>query len=97
MDHWLEWKTAQTANASAGQDRSDDPNCPRWGLYRLGYGCYGAAPITYLASLTTHTFWCGWGIRLFTLSDLLRYCIYLKVAYCARGQLVNEVVEPERE
>ena len=40
VDHWLEWKIAQTANASAMQDRSamqDDPNRYSWVLYRLSY------------------------------------------------------------
>ena len=26
VDHWLEWKLAQTANASGMQARSDDPS-----------------------------------------------------------------------
>ena len=37
MDHWLEWKVAQTANATSVQDRSDDPKIYRWMLYRLTY------------------------------------------------------------
>ena len=31
VDNWLEWKIVQTANASAIQDRSVDPN-----LYKMG-------------------------------------------------------------
>ena len=37
VDHWLEWKIAQTANASAMQDRSGDPNLHSWVLYHLSY------------------------------------------------------------
>ena len=40
MDHWLEQKIAQTANASAMQDRSamqEDPNLYSRVLYRLSY------------------------------------------------------------
>ena len=40
VDHWLEWKVAQTANASAMQDRSimqEDPNLYSKVLYRLSF------------------------------------------------------------
>ena len=30
VDHWLEYKIAQTANESAMQDRSDDQDLHRW-------------------------------------------------------------------
>ena len=36
-NYWLEWKIAQTVNASAVQDRSDNRNLHRWVLYRLSY------------------------------------------------------------
>ena len=37
VDHCLEWKIAQTANAPTVQVRSDDQNLHRWTLYRLSY------------------------------------------------------------
>ena len=37
VDHWLEGKIAQTANAPAMQAQSDDPNLSRRVLYRLSY------------------------------------------------------------
>ena len=37
VDHWLEQKIAQTANATAVQDRSGDRNVYRWVLYHLSY------------------------------------------------------------
>ena len=37
VDHWVEWKIAQTANASAVQDRSGDLNLYKWVLYHLSY------------------------------------------------------------
>ena len=37
VDNCLAWKIAQTANASAMQNRSDEPNLYRWVLYRLSY------------------------------------------------------------
>ena len=33
VDHWLERKIAQNANAFDVQNRSDDPNLCRWELY----------------------------------------------------------------
>ena len=37
VDHWLDWKIAQTANAPAVQDQSDDRNLHRWMLYHMSY------------------------------------------------------------
>ena len=37
VDYWLEWKIAQTANASAVWDRSDDLKLHKPVLYRLSY------------------------------------------------------------
>ena len=37
VDHWLEWKIAQTVNAPTMQAQSDDPNLYRRVLYRLSY------------------------------------------------------------
>ena len=37
VDHWLARKIAQTANASAVQDRSDDLRIHRWVLHCLSY------------------------------------------------------------
>ena len=37
MDHWLERKIAQTANAPTMQTQSDDPHFYRRVLYRLSY------------------------------------------------------------
>ena len=40
VDNWLEWKIAQTANASTMQDRSamqKDPNLYSYVLYHLSY------------------------------------------------------------
>ena len=40
VEHWLEWKIAQTGNAPTIQDRStmqEDPNRYNWVLYRLSY------------------------------------------------------------
>ena len=37
VDHWFEWKIAQTANAPDMQARSDDPNHYRQMLFRVSY------------------------------------------------------------
>ena len=37
VDHWLEWKIAQTANESTEKDRSDDRHLHRPTLYHLSY------------------------------------------------------------
>ena len=37
MDHWLEWKIAQTAAGSTEKDRSDDRPLQRRAHYRLSY------------------------------------------------------------
>ena len=37
VDHWLEKKIAQTANATAVQDRSGDPNLYSWVFYHVSY------------------------------------------------------------
>ena len=37
VDHWLEFIIAQTANASAVQDRSGDLNLYSWALYHMSY------------------------------------------------------------
>ena len=37
VDHWLERKMTQTANATTVQIQSGDPNLYSWVLYRLSY------------------------------------------------------------
>ena len=61
VDHWYEQKIAQTANASAVKDRSDDLNLHRWVLYRLSY-----VPLTLILIVPPEGAWMHIYIYIFT-------------------------------